>query len=272
MVTTMSSVATLNFGGAAAALQKHGEAVVKNQLDVHNTLKAMNNDWITTVETNAERNGKAQMKMIESNLAAGEAQKKQNEAIAYGKQLAQEYRTPLEQIAFTQDKINDAVNRGTVSYTIAARAMAEASVYNRKNMDALASSVSGNLSKIFGDTKAVAIATALINTYLGVTQALATYPPPISFAMAAVQLAAGLAQVMNIRSQTKSGSGSGSTSTAAASTAAASTQATAGEGGQQNSLLVQGISSDQMFSGDVVRSLAQKLVAFQKDGGTVVIA
>jgi hypothetical protein len=138
-------------------------------------------------------------------------------------------------------------------------------------MDALASSVSGNLSKIFGDTKAVAIATALINTYLGVTQALATYPPPISFAMAAVQLAAGLAQVMNIRSQTKSGGGSGSASTASASTSSATTQATAGEGGQQNTLLVQGISANQMFSGDVVRTLASKLLDFQADGGKVVL-
>jgi hypothetical protein len=87
--------------------------------------------------------------------------------------------------------------------------MAQASAISAKNMDSLASTISSNLSAIFGESKAVAIATALINTYQGITRAIAQYPPPISTAMAAIQAAAGFAQVANIRRQTKSGGGGG---------------------------------------------------------------
>lgn len=46
--------------------------------------------------------------------------------------------------------------------------------------------------------KALAVAQAAINTYLGVSGVLATYPGPIGWAMAAVQIALGLAQVAKI--------------------------------------------------------------------------
>ena len=45
------------------------------------------------------------------------------------------------------------------------------------------------------------IANATINTAEGVTKALSAYPPPFSFAMAAAQLGAGLAQISAIKSQ-----------------------------------------------------------------------
>ena len=44
-----------------------------------------------------------------------------------------------------------------------------------------------------------------MNTYAGATKALATYPPPFSFAMAAGAVAMGMAQVAQIRSQSFSG-------------------------------------------------------------------
>jgi hypothetical protein len=53
--------------------------------------------------------------------------------------------------------------------------------------------------------KIIAIANATVNTWLGVTQALASGPPPLSFAMAGVALASGLAAVANIV-KTKKGS------------------------------------------------------------------
>ena len=51
------------------------------------------------------------------------------------------------------------------------------------------------------------ISNAVINTAQGVTNALAAYPPPLSFAMAGLQLAAGTAQIAAIRS-TSFGGGS----------------------------------------------------------------
>ena len=41
----------------------------------------------------------------------------------------------------------------------------------------------------------------IINTYRAISNALATYPPPLNFAVAAAQGAAGFAQVAAIRSQ-----------------------------------------------------------------------
>lgn len=57
--------------------------------------------------------------------------------------------------------------------------------------------------------KAFAIAQAIQNTYLGASAALAKYPPPFSFIAAAAQVAAGLANVANIRNQTYSGRAGG---------------------------------------------------------------
>ena len=65
--------------------------------------------------------------------------------------------------------------------------------------------------------KALAISQALINTYLGATKALATYPPPFGAIAAATVVAAGLLQVNQIRKQKlpdipKPGGGSASAS------------------------------------------------------------
>jgi len=65
--------------------------------------------------------------------------------------------------------------------------------------------------------KALAISQALINTFLGATKALATYPPPFGAIAAGTVIAAGLLQVNAIRKQKlpdipKPGGGSASTS------------------------------------------------------------
>ena len=57
----------------------------------------------------------------------------------------------------------------------------------------------------FEAAKAFNIANAVMNTYMGATKALATYPPPFNFIAAAAVVASGLAQVASIRSQTYSG-------------------------------------------------------------------
>ena len=67
--------------------------------------------------------------------------------------------------------------------------------------------VTENSKKLFALNKAAGIANAIVNTAQGVTKALAAYPPPLSFAMAGAQLAAGVAQVNAIKS-TSFGGGS----------------------------------------------------------------
>lgn len=69
------------------------------------------------------------------------------------------------------------------------------------------SSQKGQSKKLFAISKAANIATAIMDTYAGATKALASYPPPINYAMAAGVVAMGLSQVASIRSQSFEGGG-----------------------------------------------------------------
>ncbi len=73
---------------------------------------------------------------------------------------------------------------------------------------AITAGVAQNNKTMFKINQVAGIANAIINTYTGVTNALAAYPPPLSFAMAAAQLAAGFAQVNAIKSQSFGAGGS----------------------------------------------------------------
>lgn len=61
--------------------------------------------------------------------------------------------------------------------------------------------------KLFAMQKAVQIAQAIMNTFTGATKAIASFPPPINFAMAALTVANGMAQVAQIRAQSFDGGG-----------------------------------------------------------------
>jgi len=65
----------------------------------------------------------------------------------------------------------------------------------------LFSSLAQQNKKFAAISKAIAIAEAIRNTYLGATKALASYPPPFNFLAAAAVVASGFAQVASIRAQ-----------------------------------------------------------------------
>tara|TARA_R110000803_G_scaffold2685_1_gene9120 strand:- start:83 stop:1942 length:1860 start_codon:yes stop_codon:yes gene_type:complete len=69
------------------------------------------------------------------------------------------------------------------------------------------SASSRHSKKLFAVNKAFQIGQAIMNTYAGASKALAAYPPPINFLMAAGVVTAGLAQVAQIRSQSFEGGG-----------------------------------------------------------------
>ncbi len=73
------------------------------------------------------------------------------------------------------------------------------------NMTTVFSTLGAQNKKAFEASKALAIASALVNTYQGATKALATYPWPFGLIAAAAAVAAGMAQVAAIRSQQYSG-------------------------------------------------------------------
>lgn len=74
-----------------------------------------------------------------------------------------------------------------------------------KNASDMMTSLGSQNKKAFEAAKAFNIANAIMNTYMGATKALATYPPPFNFIAAAAVVASGMAQVANIKSQSYSG-------------------------------------------------------------------
>lgn len=214
----------------------------------------------------AEHKDKVAAPIIASVKSITEAQSEWNRSVAAGVALVEKLKTPYEIQAKQLDQLGDAYDAGKISAEQLARAQ-QASTFIAQNAYAsMASNIAGTLEKVFSGNKAVAIASALINTYEAVTKALATYPPPFSFVAAGAALAAGLVQVANIRktSKTSTGGGGGSVGSPAV-------PAEAGVGVQQ-SLLVQGINPGDIFTGDVMKSIATKLLEFQRDGGKVVFA
>ena len=69
----------------------------------------------------------------------------------------------------------------------------------------LSAGVAAHNKKAFELNKAFGIANAIVNTYAGVSRTIAVYPFPLSIAMAAAQLAFGLAQVQQIKNAQYSG-------------------------------------------------------------------
>jgi hypothetical protein len=157
-------------------------------------------------------------------------------------------------------------------------------IRDRVNNQALSSTASMfgslmSLTQTFGKkgtglAKTFGIAQALINTYVGVTKALSTLPPPASYAAAAATLASGMAQVASIRSISDSGAGGGgrTASSAGAGSMASAANSAGGGGGQPGGNSVYINLQGQSFGRDQVRDLIKQIASYQKDGGQVVFA
>jgi len=123
---------------------------------------------------------------------------------------------------------------------------------------------------LFEINKVAGIANAVINTYTGVSQSLAAYPMPIAAVMAATHLAAGLAQVSAIRSQSfGSGGGGGGTVavgtvpvTTAPSNIALSPTGSDDLESKETAKVVNitlNIDDDGVFSGTYIRNLMERI-------------
>jgi hypothetical protein len=121
-------------------------------------------------------------------------------------------KTPAEEFAFKQAEINFLFESGAISVETYGRAMEQLAETIKTSMGQSAASIAGSLSEITGTfgkenkalgiaSKAFAVSQAIINTYLAATKALATLPPPASYAAAAAAVAAGLAMVVKITAQ-----------------------------------------------------------------------
>lgn len=165
--------------------------------------------------------------------------------------------------------LEDAKERGVIKWGEYSNSMDRVRKSGAQQMDDLASATSGALTSIFKKSKTAAIASALINTFQAISKANAAYAPPLSFAMMGIAAASGFAQVAAIRSQSESGGGGSSAGSSGAAAAQSAPQAP--PAATQSTLTVQGINAKGLFTGDVVRSLADQLLQFQRDGGRVIL-
>lgn len=182
---------------------------------------------------------------------------------------------PLATMVDKTNALEIAVRKNIITWRDFNKTMKSVKEQNEAHMNDMLATTSNVLTAMFNQSKSAAIASALINTYLGITKAIASYPPPISYAMAGLQAALGFAQVRQISSSSKGSSGGGSTSVPSVTPTAPI--APAPQQTQNNStpgqvLTVQGLNHEGLFTGDAVRALADKLIAFQRDGGRVVLA
>lgn len=141
-------------------------------------------------------------------------------------------------------------------------------------LDSLTSMTQGvaqSSKTMFKINKAAAIGSAIVNTAQAITKALSSYPPPLSFAMAAAQGAAGLAQISAIKS-TSFGSSSGVAAGAASNAPSdAGTVASSSDDSQPSGTLsVAPIDPDAIFSGSSMQAFGERIYDYSKDGGKVV--
>jgi hypothetical protein len=145
-----------------------------------------------------------------------------------------------------------------------------------KAMSEQLTSVTTNSRAMFNIQKAANISQAIMDTYAGATRALKDFPAPISYAVAGATLASGLARVASIKSQTFGGasaaSGGGAASGGVAATSGMAAQGGGGGQSMSQSITVQGIGADSLFSGDAVRTLIDRLIDAQRNGARIVLA
>jgi hypothetical protein len=215
----------------------------------------------------AKRFADAFKPIIIDTKAVTDALREQQAAMREGMGLYEQTRTPLEALAMEQARYSDLLKRGAIDTQTWARANSQAVAIAANAYAGLASDAAGALGKLFGESKAFAIAAAVINTAQAVTQSLAQYgATPFGLAAAAVAAAAGAAQIAAIRKTTKGGGGGGS-----APVPSAASQPSGGPG-QSRTIILSGLDSKKTYTAEEIRSFVESYNDFAGDGGVKLIA
>lgn len=202
--------------------------------------------------------------------AAREAQQLLDQTISEGVGLAQQALSPWDEYIEKMKALKAAQDAGKISAEQlgAAQLMAAASAVQPWLQ--VASTIGGALGTLFEESKTVAIAQALINVAQGVTAALAQYPPPLSFAMAAAQAAAGAAQIAMMKSTRPGSSGSARRPSAGGGSGAA-VAAQASQTARPQQGLVVNLIGEGAYSREQVLGIMRQMVDLQKDGATLIL-
>jgi TP901 family phage tail tape measure protein len=139
-----------------------------------------------------------------------DAQRLLNQLFREGKQITEELAAPEEALLARQQKLSTLLMANAISAETYGRAMEKATYVAQNAYARMASGIANNLASAFGESKAFAIAAAVINTAESITKTLATYgATPWGIAAAASAAAAGAAQIAAIRNTNKGGGGGG---------------------------------------------------------------
>lgn len=128
-------------------------------------------------------------------------------------QLKQANLTPWQAFQVEQAKVQALFDNGLISIDDYQKALTRLATAQGMTWQQITGQIAGNfgqLATVFAKeskgwattAKALAIFEATVNSYAAFTKALASAPPPLNYALAASTLAAGLAQVLKIKSQT----------------------------------------------------------------------
>lgn len=198
-----------------------------------------------------------------------------------GAQMTQENLNVWEKYEEQLKRIQQLLDAGAISQETFGRATKAAAADSLSMMQNAASETATALTNIFKDNKAASIAAAIINTAVAVTKALSSYPPPLSFAMAGLQAAAGAVQIATIKSSkmatggafTMPGGVGGTKEMAIPATAFAGERVTVERpppGGMSagigRSVTIAGLDPRKLFSGDMVRTLFETVNQGLRDG------
>jgi TP901 family phage tail tape measure protein len=135
---------------------------------------------------------------------------------------------------------------------------------DQQGMMQVAESAASLITQLWPKQKGAAIAAAVINTAVGITRALATLPPPWSWAQAALIAASGAAQIATINSMNEKGGGT------AAPTPTTDPNAGSDAPTQSRSLTISGIDPNAIFSGRQIEELIGNINSAVRDGVTLV--
>jgi len=120
---------------------------------------------------------------------------------------------------------------------------------------------------LFEINKTAAIGNAVMNAYEGISNTLSKYPYPLNIAFAALHGIAAFAQVKAIQSTSFEGGGGGTTPSLAGSSgtvndfpvASQSAENDEQQPAQTETVVIQGVDPDKMFTGQQMRDLAERL-------------
>ena len=140
-------------------------------------------------------------------------------------------------------------------------------------MAEMTAGIASSSKAAFNINKAAAIGQTIMDTQAGAARALKDFPAPWSYAVAGATYAQGIARVSAIKSQQFGGSGgAGGAGGSTSLPSAPSNSAAAGGQSMNQTISVQGISSSDLFSGDAVRTLIDRLIDAQRNGARIVLA